>query len=79
MLTTFNYMRRTNDWEATHRVHWVRQMMALHMLKLNGEKTKMMIFTSKRHLKTYGGCSLTIGVDTVSPSDSITNLGVHMD
>ena len=39
----------------------VRRWMALHMLKLNDEKTKMMIFTSKHHLKTYGGCSLTIG------------------
>ena len=53
--------------------------MALHMLKLNDEKTKMMVFTSKRHLKTYGGCSMTIGDDTVSPSDRIRNLGVHMD
>ena len=49
------------------------------MLKLNDEKTKMMIFTSKHHLKVYGGCSLTIGDDTVSPSHSIRNLGVHMD
>ena len=48
-------------------------------MKLNDEKTKMMIFTSKHHLKTYGGCSLTIGDDTVSPSDRIRNLGVHMD
>ena len=49
------------------------------MLTLNDEKTKMMIFTSKRHLKVYGGCSLTIGDDTVSPSHRIRNLGVHMD
>ena len=53
--------------------------MALHMLKLNSEQTKMLIFTSKHHLKTYGGCSLAIGDDTVSPSDRIRNLGVHMD
>jgi len=57
----------------------VRQWMALHMLKLNVEKTKMMIFTSKHHLKTYGGCSLMIGDDTVSPSYRLRNLGVHMD
>ena len=49
------------------------------MLKLNDEKTKMMIFTSKHHLKVYGGCSLTIGDDMVSPSHRIRNLGVHMD
>ena len=57
----------------------VETAMALHMLKLKDEKTKMMIFTSKHHLKTYGGCSLAIGNDTVSPSDRIKNLGVHMD
>ena len=57
----------------------VRRWMALHMLKLNDEKTKMMIFTSKHHMKTCGGCSLTIGDDRVSPSDRIRNLGVHMD
>ena len=49
------------------------------MLKLKDEKTKMMIFTSKHHLRMYGGCSLTIGDDTVSPSDRKRNLGVHMD
>jgi len=38
-----------------------------------------MMFTSKHHLKTYGGCALTIGDDTVSPSDRIRNLGIHMD
>ena len=56
-----------------------RRWMALRMLKLNDEKTKMVIFTSKHHLRMYGGCSLTIGDDTVSPSDRIRNLGVHMD
>ena len=56
-----------------------RRWMALRMLKLNDEKTKMMIFTSKHHLRMYGGCSLRIGDDTVSPSDRIRNLGVHMD
>ncbi|KAI0209869.1 hypothetical protein LSAT2_005463 [Lamellibrachia satsuma] len=56
-----------------------RRWMALRMLKLNDEKTKMMLFTSKHHLRMYGGCSLTIGDDTVSPSDHIRNLGVHMD
>ena len=49
------------------------------MLKLNDEKTKMMLSTSKHHLKVYGGCSLTNGDDTVSPSHCIRNLGVHMD
>ena len=41
-------------------------------------KIRMMIFTSKHHLKKYTGCSLKIGDDPVSPSDRIRNLGVHM-
>ena len=57
----------------------VGRWMAVRMLKLNDEKTKMMIFTSKHHLKVCGGCSLTVDDDTVSPSHRIRNLGVHMD
>ena len=50
------------------------------MLEFNDEKTTMTIFIYiKNHLETYGGCSLTIGDDTVSPSDRRRNLGVHMD
>ena len=56
----------------------VRRWMALRMLKLDEEKTKMMIFTSKRHLKIYGYCSLIIGDDTISPPHRIRNLGDHM-
>ena len=56
-----------------------RRFVLLDMLKLNDEKTKMMIFSSKHHLKMYGGCSLTIGDDTDSLSHRIRNLGVHMD
>ena len=51
----------------TYCIGEVTRRMALHMLKLNDEKTKMMIFTSEHHLKTYGGCSMTKGDDTVSP------------
>ena len=38
-----------------------------------------LIFTSKHHLKTYGDCSLTIGDNTVSPSERIMNLRVIID
>ena len=53
--------------------------MSVRMLKLKDEKPKMMIFPSKHYLKMHGDCSLTIGDDTVSPSDRMRNLGVHMD
>ena len=52
--------------------------MAVRMLKVNDAKTKMMIFTSNHHPKVYGGCSLTIGDGTVSPSHRIRNLRLHM-
>ena len=87
MPTTFNYMRRTiplnRPVETARRltdcIGEVMRWMAVHMLKLHDEQTKMMIFTSKYHLNVYGGCSLTIGDDIVSPSHRIRNLGVHMD
>ena len=47
------------------------------LFSLNYENTKMVIFTSKHHLKTYGGCSLTTGDDRVSPADRIRNLRVQ--
>ena len=53
--------------------------MPLRLLKLNGEKTRTMIFTSTHHLWVYGGCSLTTVDDTILPSDCIRNLGIHMD
>ena len=85
MPTTFNHMRRSIQLQVetarrfTDCIGEVRRWMALRMLKRNVEQSKMMIFVPKHHLKTYGGCSLTVGYDTVSPSDRIRNLGVHMD
>ena len=49
------------------------------MVKLNDEKTKMMNFTLKHHLRTYGSSSLEIGYDMDSPSDRIRDLGVRID
>ena len=47
--------------------------MAVRRLNLNEEKTKLMIFTSKHHLKVYGGCSLTIGDDQhMTMTDHVT-------
>ena len=49
------------------------------MLKLNDDKTEMIIFKSKHHLKLYGVCSMTIGADIISQVECVRNLGVHMD
>ena len=53
--------------------------MPLRMLKLNGEKTRTMVFASTHHLWVYGGCSLTTVDDMILSSDCIRNLGIHMD
>ena len=60
-------------------VREVRRWMTLRMLKLNDDKTEMIIFISKHHLKLYGVCCMTIGADIISPVDCVRNLGVHMD
>ena len=57
----------------------VRRWMTLRMLKLNDDKTEMIIFISKHHLKLYGVCCMTIGADIISPVDCVRNLGVDMD
>ena len=53
--------------------------MTLRRLKLNDDKTEVIIFISKHHPKLYGVCCLTIGADIISPVDCVRNLGVHMD
>ena len=65
--------------QLTDCIREVRRWMTLRMLKLNDDKTEMIIFISKHHLKLYGVCSMTIGADIISPVDCVRHLGVHMD
>ena len=65
--------------QLTDCIRAVRRWMTLRMLKLNYDKTEMIIFISKHHLKLYGVCSMNIGADIISPVDCVRNLGVHMD
>ena len=65
--------------QLTDCIREVGQWMTLRMLKLNDDKTEMITFILKHHLKLYGVCCMTIGADIISPVDCVRNLGVHMD
>ena len=65
--------------QVTVCIREVRRWMTLRMLKLNDDKTEMIIFISKHHLKLYEVCSMNIRADIISPVDCVRNLGVHMD
>ena len=47
----------------------VRQWMTLRLLKLNDDKTDMIIFISNHHIKLYGVCYMTTGADIILPVD----------
>ena len=57
----------------------VREWMANNLLKLNEEKTKVILFGSKHNLKRTDRISLKIGEHTVISSTTVPNLGVIYD
>ena len=57
----------------------VREWMANNLLKLNEEKTKVILFGSKHNLKRTDTISLKIGEHTVISSTPVNNLGVIYD
>ena len=57
----------------------IRIWMSIRMLKLNDDKTEMVIFCSKHHLGQYGHCTINIGDSTIIPVSHVRNLGVQMN
>ena len=57
----------------------IRIWMSIRMLKLNDDKTEMVIFCSKHHLGQYGHCTINIGDSAIIPVSHVRNLGVQMD
>ena len=49
------------------------------MLKLNDDKTEVILFTSKHALKSHPSVAVTVGEQHVRPATSIRNLGVIYD
>ena len=57
----------------------IRGWMIKRMLKLNDNKTEMVIYMSQYHINKYGRCNMYIGNITISPIECVRNLGVQID
>ena len=57
----------------------IRVWMINLLLKLNDNKTEMVIYISQYHLNKYGRCDISIGDSTISPVECVRNLGVQID
>ena len=56
-------------------VKWMNQ----NMLKINSDKTKVIVFAPKKDLELVRNYELSIGSDKVQPSSDVKNLGVLLD
>ena len=57
----------------------IRGWMIKRMLKLNDNKTEMLIYMSQYHLNKYDRCDMSVGNSTTSPVECVRNLGVQID
>ena len=57
----------------------IREWMNQNMLKLNGEKTELIVFTSKYKQDLYNDLSITISETVVDCSSQVKDLGVIFD
>ena len=57
----------------------IRLWMANHMLKLNDEKTKFIIFGTCQQLAKISDISIKVGLMKIQPVDEVRNLGFFMD
>ena len=57
----------------------IRNWLANNMLKLNDDKTEVILFTSKHALKSDPNVAVTVGEQPVRPATCIRNLGVVYD
>ena len=57
----------------------IRGWMINRMLKLNDNKTEMVIYMSQYHLNKHGRFDMSIGNSTISPVECVSKLGVKID
>ena len=57
----------------------VQRWMSDHQLKMNNDKTEVLLIASKQVSQKIGQCSLQIGDHTITPSVTARNIGVVMD
>ena len=73
-----------NDWrDGLARIELcvseIREWMKQNMLKLNDDKTELIVFTSKYKQDLYNDLSITIGDTVVDCSSQVKDLGVIFD
>ena len=57
----------------------IRVWMKCNKLKLNDDKTELLVFSKKQHLAEYSKMTITIGSASVARSDHARNLGILSD
>ena len=57
----------------------IRKWMIQNMLKLNNDKTELIVFTSKYKQDLYNDLSITIGCTVMDCSSQVRDLGVIFD
>ena len=57
----------------------ISSWMCSNMLKLNEDKTEVMLFAPKHRVKDLQDCHLTFGGNVVTSSECVKNLGVYFD
>ena len=50
-----------------------------YLLKLNDDKTELIVLGTRPQLSKIGEVSIKIGNDTISTVPSVQNLGIHFD
>jgi flagellar biosynthesis chaperone FliJ len=73
----------TAQHEVLHRIEScltdIESWMTKNMLKLNGSKTEVMLFASKRNLGSMEDVTVKIGASTVTSTSHVRNLGAIFD
>ena len=72
-----------NDWrDGLTRIELcvseIKQWMNQNMLKLNDDKTELIVFTSKYKQDLYNDLSITIGDTVVDCSSQVNDMGGHL-
>ena len=57
----------------------IRMWMVENKLKLNDDKTEVLVLTSKVHMSTHGVSQVLVGGAPIAPTEMVRNLGTMFD